>query len=295
MTWAHRPHGVRTRGKKSETPVLCREMPTGCFCSTGHGQGAHAFDNCKLLSLVCPTQPFTFANCVLLQRVMLPYTLHTIHSQALMNCAALQELAIPPSLHHIACKAFLDCTVLRGLARLPSPTRTKERRASQVSSPLRPTCPHLHTSSELTQARTLVLDLCLRAPGGWTGGWNPGENLSSWPEHGSVPCQPCTKWANDSTLALHRPIARSLFAYESTTLKSSKIRIRGPGSKQPQFPFHHVSLQMYRDETPMIYLFVFCFLFVCLFWCFGLFFVWLFSLFRFLSTRSDFNECSALA
>ena len=126
---------------QSLTPVLHREIPTGCFCSTGlsdlklpldfHRLGAHAFDNCKLLSLVdisdttiLDIREFTFANCVLLQRVMLPYTLHTIHSKAFMNCAALQELAIPPSLHYIACKAFFDCTVLRGLTRMPGKRTT---------------------------------------------------------------------------------------------------------------------------------------------------------------------------
>ena len=121
---------------QSATPVLRREIPTGCFCSTAlsdlklppdfHRLGAHALDKCKLLSLVdisdttiLEIREFTFANCVLLQRVMLPYTLHTIHSKAFMNCAALQELAIPPSLHYIACKAFLDCTVLRRLTQMP--------------------------------------------------------------------------------------------------------------------------------------------------------------------------------
>ena len=126
---------------QSATPVLRREIPTGCFCSTAlsdlklppdfHRLGAHALDKCKLLSLVdisdttiLEIREFTFANCVLLQRVMLPYTLHTIHSKAFMNCAALQELAIPPSLHYIACKAFLDCAVLRGLTRMPGKRTT---------------------------------------------------------------------------------------------------------------------------------------------------------------------------
>ena len=100
---------------QSLTPVLRRELPTGCICSTGlsdlklpldfYRLGAHAFDNGKLLShvdisetTVTEIREFTFAHCVLLQRVMLPYTLHTIHSNAFMNCAALQELAIT-SLH----------------------------------------------------------------------------------------------------------------------------------------------------------------------------------------------------
>ena len=72
-----------------------------------------------------------------------------------------------------------------------------EKRQSGVVTAQRPTRPHLRHPSELTQARTLVLDLCLQATVGTTGGWNPGENLSSWP----VPCQPCTKWANGTTLA----------------------------------------------------------------------------------------------
>ena len=122
--------------QQSLTPVQRRELPTGCFCSTGlsdlklpldfYRLGAHACDNCKLLShvdisetTVTEIREFTFAHCVLLPSVMLPYTLHTIHSKAFMNCAALQELAIPPSLHYIACKAFLDCTVLRRLTRMP--------------------------------------------------------------------------------------------------------------------------------------------------------------------------------
>ena len=112
----------------ASAPNLCREIPQGCFCSTGlsdlrlppgfHRLGAHAFDNCKILALVdisdttiLEIREFTFANCVLLQRI--------IHAKAFVNCAALQELAIPPSLHYIACKAFLDCTVLRGLTQMP--------------------------------------------------------------------------------------------------------------------------------------------------------------------------------
>ena len=57
----------------------------------------------------------------------------------------------------------------------------------------RPTRPHLRHPSELTQARTLVLDLCQSASVECTAGWNPGENLSSCPGRGSVPCHPCTK------------------------------------------------------------------------------------------------------
>ena len=79
---------------------------------------------CISETTVTEIREFTFAHCVLLQSVMLPYSLHTIHSKAFMNCAALQELAIPPSLHYIACKAVLDCTVLRRLARMPGQRKT---------------------------------------------------------------------------------------------------------------------------------------------------------------------------
>ena len=97
---------------QSATPVLRREIPQGCFCSTGlsdlklpldfHRLGAHAFDNCKLLSLVdiskttiLEIREFTFANCVLLQRIMLPSALHTIHPKAFMTCAAFARTSNP--------------------------------------------------------------------------------------------------------------------------------------------------------------------------------------------------------
>ena len=87
------------------------------FCSTGlkefelprdfHELGAHACDNCKLLTQVdisntssAEIREFTFVHCVRLRDVRLPYTVHTIHVKAFMNCAALQGLAIPPSLHY---------------------------------------------------------------------------------------------------------------------------------------------------------------------------------------------------
>ena len=125
----------------SPTPVQRRELPTGCFCSTGlkefqlprdfYKLGAHACDNCKLLSYVDISdtnieeiREFTFVHCIRLYEVRLPYTVHTIHPRAFMNCAALQELAIPPSLHYIACRAFLDCTVLWRLTRMPGQRTT---------------------------------------------------------------------------------------------------------------------------------------------------------------------------
>ena len=148
--------------------------------------------------------PLVQKNCVLLQRIMLPYTLQTIHSKAFMNCAALQELAIPPSLHLHCLQSLLGLHVLRGCARMPGKRTTwrgtyaeetafalcpgwrlpqcRKSTPMQSDCPLqpaqwregesgvvttqRPTCPHLHTPSELTQARTLALDLWLRAPVG---------------------------------------------------------------------------------------------------------------------------------
>ena len=77
---------------QSSTPVLRRELPTGCFCSTGLSDlklpldfdrlGAHACDNCKLLShvdisetTVTEIREFAFAHCVLLQSVRPPVLL----------------------------------------------------------------------------------------------------------------------------------------------------------------------------------------------------------------------------
>ena len=118
-------------------PELRRELPTGCFSSTGMKElqlppdfyvlGAHACDNCKLLTRVnisdtsvAEIREFTFVHCIRLQDVRLPYTVPTIHVKAFMNCAALQELAIPPSLHYMASRAFLDCTVLRRIMKMPA-------------------------------------------------------------------------------------------------------------------------------------------------------------------------------
>ena len=111
MTWALRPHGVRTRGKNTQSFTVI---------------GAHACDNCHLLKKVdlSNTQieeirEFTFVHCTSLKEVSLPMTLHTIRVKAFMNCAALPELAIPPSLKYIASRAFLDCTAFRRLVKLP--------------------------------------------------------------------------------------------------------------------------------------------------------------------------------
>ena len=60
---------------------------------------------------------------MLLQRVMLPYTLHTIHSKAFMSYAALQELAIPPSLHYIGLQSLLG---LHSLERAYANARQKK-------------------------------------------------------------------------------------------------------------------------------------------------------------------------
>ena len=62
-----------------------------------HFQGPSS--SARGLCIITEIREFTFAHCVLLQSVLLPYTIHTIHPKAFMNCAALQELAIPPSLH----------------------------------------------------------------------------------------------------------------------------------------------------------------------------------------------------
>ena len=75
---------------QSFTPVQRRELPMGCFCSTElsdlrlpldfYRLGAHACDNCKLLShvdvetTIAEIREFTFVHCVQLQDVMLPYT-----------------------------------------------------------------------------------------------------------------------------------------------------------------------------------------------------------------------------
>ena len=118
-----------------------RELPPGCFCSTGlkelelprdfHVLGAHACDSCKLLAQVdisntsiAEIREFTFMHCVRLRDVRRPYTVHTIHVKAFMDCVALPGLAIPPSLHYIASRAFLDCTVFRRRAKLPGQRAT---------------------------------------------------------------------------------------------------------------------------------------------------------------------------
>ena len=104
-----------------------RELPTGCFCSTGlkelelprdfHVLGAHACDSCKLLTQVnisntsiAEIREFTFVHCVRLRDVRLPYTVHTIHVKAFMNCAALPGLAHP---HCTTSPAEHSSTVLR--------------------------------------------------------------------------------------------------------------------------------------------------------------------------------------
>ena len=118
-----------------------RELPPGCLCSTGiktleltrdfQVLGAHACDNCKLLtqvdlsnSSIEEIQEFTFVHCVRLREVLLPYSVHTIRVKAFMNCAALPELAIPPSLDYIASRAFLDCASFRRLTKLPGQRTT---------------------------------------------------------------------------------------------------------------------------------------------------------------------------
>ena len=129
------------RDSNSPTSGPRRELPTGCFCSTGlkelqlprdfYELGAHACDNCKLLTYldisdtnIEEIREFTFVLCTRLHDVRLPYTVHTMHVKAFMDCAALQELAIPPSLHYIASGAFLDCAVLRRLTRMPGQRTT---------------------------------------------------------------------------------------------------------------------------------------------------------------------------
>ena len=100
-------------------PAQSREIPQGCFCSSGLSDlrlpsdfrwlGSHACDNCKLLALVdlsCTSisviQELTFSSFVRLQHIWLPRALHTIHVKAFMDCAVLREIAVPPM--------FLFCT-----------------------------------------------------------------------------------------------------------------------------------------------------------------------------------------
>ena len=88
-------------------PAQSREIPQGCFCSSGLSDlrlpsdfrwlGSHACDNCKLLALVdlsCTSisviQELTFSSCVRLQHIWLPRALHTIHVTAFMDCAVLR-------------------------------------------------------------------------------------------------------------------------------------------------------------------------------------------------------------
>ena len=153
--------------------AMCRELPTGCFCSTGlqelrlprefYELGAHACDNCKLLTQVDISntnieeiREFTFVHGIRLHDVRLPYTVHTIHVKAFMNCAALPELAIPPSLHYIASRAFLDCTVLRRLVKMPGQrTRGEARMRKRVR-----LCSALHGGGRNGYIRSQILDVC---------------------------------------------------------------------------------------------------------------------------------------
>ena len=97
-------------------------------------------------------------------------------------------LGLSPSEPHRRCQVA-SAPRQNNLTALSNPYKG-EKCQSGVVTAQRPTYSHLCNPSELTQARTLVLVLCPHATVGKIGGWNPGENLSSWPGEGPYPANP---------------------------------------------------------------------------------------------------------
>ena len=138
MTWALRPHGVRTRGKKRavvDSSALTSPqagLPQGCFFASGIQQvelgddtyhiGHRALENCKALTRVNlfntgihTLHMHTFAQCHSLVTIRLPNCLREIRAEVFVGCKALERLTLPGSIRYLGYRAFGDCTKLFSL------------------------------------------------------------------------------------------------------------------------------------------------------------------------------------
>ena len=130
-----------TKGPPFQPPSPSREVPQGCFSSSGLNclqlpldislSGPLACDNCKVLALVDLSsttikaiRESTFSHCVNLQHILLPAALQQIHEEAFMCCRALGQVGIPPTLRYIAHQAFLNCDQLTCFKRMPGKRTT---------------------------------------------------------------------------------------------------------------------------------------------------------------------------
>ena len=137
MTWAHRPHGVRTRAKeKSEyNPAnLNRCLPECCFLEAGltsltlppdfNWIGPAVCELCLQLELVDLSRTevteimgSAFAHCKHLRSLRLPHKLRVIEQEAFLKCTSLTEVSVPPTLLYIARRAFAGCKQLNQFQR----------------------------------------------------------------------------------------------------------------------------------------------------------------------------------